>query len=415
MELGENSSATIPYLPNEIIMEILCKLPVKSLVRFRCVCKFWQSLTTSDRSFIQSHYQQSLSNNSNSSRNVLLHADRNFTMASKCNEPNYQELTQRLRDSGHCILSNQPFFLGTNLNFSGSTNGVLCVSTFCNDETHFHHTNIHLWNPALHQCWTLPPSNYQSNRYLFRCLVVGFFLDVLTDDYRVVKVFYETASLKVEMYSLRNNSWKPIDFNDLRISRDGYIMIKDMAIAHRGCLHWTSWHDSLTARILLNILDVSLRNFKDIFLPFDVSVQFAITNQLCMYKGCLTLIGFPSADECEIWMMKEYGVDNSWTKQYSIRSLVSDAIHVRITTAITPRGKNLALKEGYIVLYDPETQKVEDTQIKVDNYDRPRFFLADYVESLMSVIPPTHADDTKLCKKRKILHSVKKRKIVQNL
>ncbi|XP_061371685.1 F-box protein At1g15015-like isoform X2 [Gastrolobium bilobum] len=42
----------------DVIQEILLRLPVKSLVRFKCVCKSWLSLI-SDSQFAKSHYELS--------------------------------------------------------------------------------------------------------------------------------------------------------------------------------------------------------------------------------------------------------------------------------------------------------------------------------------------------------------------
>ncbi|XP_047167525.1 F-box/kelch-repeat protein At3g23880-like [Vigna umbellata] len=46
---------TLPLLPLEVIREILLLLPVKSLLRFKCVSKSWLSLI-SDTQFGVSHY-----------------------------------------------------------------------------------------------------------------------------------------------------------------------------------------------------------------------------------------------------------------------------------------------------------------------------------------------------------------------
>ncbi|CAL5336658.1 unnamed protein product [Camellia sinensis] len=42
------------YIPNELIIEILVRLPVQSLLRFTSVCKSWHSLITNP-SFITKH------------------------------------------------------------------------------------------------------------------------------------------------------------------------------------------------------------------------------------------------------------------------------------------------------------------------------------------------------------------------
>ena len=47
------------YLPHELIVsEILVRLPVKSLLRFRCACKAWRDTISGDTSFSQAHVRQ---------------------------------------------------------------------------------------------------------------------------------------------------------------------------------------------------------------------------------------------------------------------------------------------------------------------------------------------------------------------
>ena len=53
MKKKQNQSLTT--LPQELIREILLRLPVKSLLRFKCVCKSFLSLI-SDPQFVISHY-----------------------------------------------------------------------------------------------------------------------------------------------------------------------------------------------------------------------------------------------------------------------------------------------------------------------------------------------------------------------
>ena len=47
-----------PFLPGDVIVNILKRLPAKSLIRFQCVCKDWKNLIKTS-SFIQDHLHHS--------------------------------------------------------------------------------------------------------------------------------------------------------------------------------------------------------------------------------------------------------------------------------------------------------------------------------------------------------------------
>lgn len=45
------------HVPHELIIQILLRLPVKSLIHFKCVRKLWFSLISNDSHFANSHFQ----------------------------------------------------------------------------------------------------------------------------------------------------------------------------------------------------------------------------------------------------------------------------------------------------------------------------------------------------------------------
>ncbi|KAE8667802.1 hypothetical protein F3Y22_tig00112370pilonHSYRG00021 [Hibiscus syriacus] len=64
------------YLLAEVIIDILKRLPVESLVKFRSVCKTRNSLIC-DPSFVSAHCQASLSRPPNNTPSLLISCSRN--------------------------------------------------------------------------------------------------------------------------------------------------------------------------------------------------------------------------------------------------------------------------------------------------------------------------------------------------
>ena len=77
------------HIPQEVIVKILSQLPVKSLIRFRCVFRTWFSLICC-HDFITLHHSRALSNAQNSPYLLFRHYDQKigkdcFTLLSSDN------------------------------------------------------------------------------------------------------------------------------------------------------------------------------------------------------------------------------------------------------------------------------------------------------------------------------------------
>ena len=133
------------YLPEEVVLEILQRLPVKSLVRFRCVSKSWNSLIKSS-AFINSHLTRSLSLSSNK----LIFRQRvdkpSFYPDLEC----YKLIDDTIDSSSDqiqhidCPLTCRLFF---HFNLIGSVNGLFCLHEL---------ERYVLWNPSIRKFITLP-------------------------------------------------------------------------------------------------------------------------------------------------------------------------------------------------------------------------------------------------------------------
>lgn len=124
---------------------------------------------------------------------------------------------------------------------------------------------------------------------------------------------------KVEIYSLATNSWRRIGTNA------GYYAIQKSSSAYvNGAVHWfASRTGGLSSNVVLSF-DFGTEKFGEILAPnFDREGTNNLQVSADVLRGLLILIvhyvkDFDMVESCCIWVMREYGVAESWTMNYSI-------------------------------------------------------------------------------------------------
>ncbi|KAL3642416.1 hypothetical protein CASFOL_013231 [Castilleja foliolosa] len=116
--------------PEEIMLCILTRLPVKSILRFKSVCKPWDELF-STREFMKMHQVQYSSDPKNQS--FIIH-----------NSAEYMSLFEIESDETKPTILEYPHPKTRNMEIVGSCNGLICLG-----RPHLGPGNIVLWNPAM--------------------------------------------------------------------------------------------------------------------------------------------------------------------------------------------------------------------------------------------------------------------------
>ncbi|CAJ2643908.1 unnamed protein product [Trifolium pratense] len=295
---GNSMEMKILYLPHELIIQILLRLPVKSLIRFKCVCKSWFSLI-SDPCFTKTHFEL-----------TTTHTDRILFITSTP-EIRSIDLEASLNDDSAFTSPNLNFLLPrsySDLEIKGSCRGfiVFCCSS-----------NIYLWNPStgVHKQIPLPPfgSNLDAN-YFF-----GFGYDHSKDDYLVVSMCDDPNSATflshLEFFSLRANTWKEIECTTS--SHLPYMNACDdprVGCLFNGAIYWMAFRHDISRNVIVGF-DLMERKLLDLQFPDDFDHD--PTNcGLWVFGEFLSLwaIDYYENDTVEIWVMKEYKVNSSWAK-----------------------------------------------------------------------------------------------------
>ncbi|XP_030931031.1 F-box/kelch-repeat protein At3g06240-like [Quercus lobata] len=328
-----SSNNNLPSLPEELLEEILVRLPVKSLLRFRCVQKSWSTLVQNP-TFIAKHLRHHQTKTKNPS--ILVEG------LDKIEDLQY--LLQSHPDEGGGVRV---------LDFKEDSMGrLLTVYT--------------------------------------KILYFAFGFDQNSNDYKVVRVVEykkESAGNSITrycnsfyVYSLRAECWTqifgtPIHHNNIKL----HSCCNE--IYFNGVHHWIGFlnsepGDSYDHHIILSF-DMSHEVFQIIRFPD----MFFPNKTLAVFNDCLACIVYGINEYIDIWVMREYGVEDSWTKQLVVGHLLG----IQRPLQLLGNEEILLVDENKtLVLYNIGSQEIKILQ----RTGYPKIFMPRraivYVESLVS-------------------------------
>ena len=134
------------HLPGDVILNILARLPVKSLFRFRCVCKSWDSLITSPY-FISTHLNN---NNNDHDCGYLLHMPNAVRYIMHSSSSANSPVCTVVCDCTFNRISKYPIPFSFHLclvQIIGLCNGLLCSAEHGNGPSFA--DVLYLWNPSI--------------------------------------------------------------------------------------------------------------------------------------------------------------------------------------------------------------------------------------------------------------------------
>ncbi|TXG71278.1 hypothetical protein EZV62_006213 [Acer yangbiense] len=206
-------------IPPPIIVDILSRLPVKSLCQFKCVSKRWLALINHPQ-FAKMHLSRT-----HKQRLILQKSDLLYSVQ--------LETLSCLRNS---IPVEIELPAGMELDYDdifcpeiGSCNGLLCMRFVIASK------DFLLYNPSTKECKKIPDVIQENQDKL-----IGFGYEESIDDHKIVKIpFNENGVFKV--YSLRKDSWISIrsDFDF------GFFAYSSSLVSVNGAIHFVTHYLTL--------------------------------------------------------------------------------------------------------------------------------------------------------------------------
>jgi len=398
MAAATHKLVSTAYIPNDLAIPILSKLPLKSLKRFTCVKKSFSVLFQSP-DFMSMFRTNFISKHDEDNENTLLILMERTQMIPFP----YTFCTfvgDKLED-GERLHCPPPLIYGTKIEILGfaSVNG-----TFCLYQGNHHNTKIVLWNPATTEFKVVPPSfqlydnielktrprafGYDRVRYDYKLIRMAFYpsnfegnwvevpdkdsylWDVDYDEYHIVwdRLVVEMNDPFWEIYSLKSNSWRKI--NGIEMSFN-YWLDSHPVNLNEFC-HMLGPSDDIVSFDFINEifsttplpLDGS-SNKSSFALGFSFPCFYALPRlekYLVLIHGSIAYISHIEVS-CfyDIWILGELGVKESWIKLF----VVGPAPCIMRPFGVGIKSFVFIIKDDEeIAWYDLSTQRIEEIKVK---------------------------------------------------
>ncbi|KAL2923282.1 hypothetical protein RDABS01_014773 [Bienertia sinuspersici] len=358
-------------LPIDVIQnEILVKLPVRSLLRCRCVSKLWCSVID-DPSFASIHIKKFQSNQEKTRLLVLEPPD-------MCESKQF------------CVIRNGEKFrkmskIGIDVTWFeeyqavGYVNGLICMKRYIK-ETQL--SNILLWNPSIRKALELPFSQFSNATKIRHDVDCALGYDHANNDYKVVASVYigdEPLNIPkhVHIFTLSTFSWKSAN-----IDKGPCLWIKGgPKVFLKGVIYWGGINvltiPSPKGRFSHFVsFDVTNDVFKYIDLPDNEHVHVREYERfpIILDQSIALLEIFESYSQ--IWVMEDSkGKEQLWTKQFYINlQLLEKCIYFKMDGELLFAGE-----KGGVNSYNIRSH---ETKVLAKSYKLSPIFVSVYMESL---------------------------------
>ncbi|KAE8021567.1 hypothetical protein FH972_007446 [Carpinus fangiana] len=279
---------------------------------------------------------------------------------------------------------------------------------------------------------------------------VGFGFDPRTNDYMVVRIAFPCTSelllsyknevvldqfrnyrILVEVYSLSTDSWRLIS-NNACLPPSTYLTNRSKPrTCLNGCLHFTAQYCVTVEAAIASeaycgsVLAFDLRD--QVFREMIPNNMIRLRRQMdevdtCICRGSLALLHYyinedperarPRERYCCIWVMKEYGVVDSWVKQFTVE------IHHLNVLGFTKNCQPILRIEGAqysweqeLSSYDPQNQQATKLGIHCRHHLEGIICVDAYRENLVllskqqTLVPKLMEDEDGKRKRKRCSHN----------
>ncbi|KAH6774974.1 hypothetical protein C2S52_012535 [Perilla frutescens var. hirtella] len=287
-------------LPSEITINILSRLPIRTIIRCKCVCKPWLDLLETDE-FAKSHLSRSVPG-------LVVPGCNVFELNDELDLERHELRYTPVAEFDHTPFISHPH---SHPSIQGSANGLLLLWDVSSNNPD---SSLYVCNPITREYIEL-----HSHQELVKTKITyGFGVSKITGQHKVVSISHERKDdqrknekqlikkPECRVYTLgTQSSWRStasgaaLDYSCLTFG-----------VFLNGNLHWLV--SDLEGCRWISCFDLETERFSSL-LPAPPR-----SDSLFGLRDCLCVTDYSSQDEVAFWFMKEYGVEKSWTNEFVI-------------------------------------------------------------------------------------------------
>ncbi|GKV15000.1 hypothetical protein SLEP1_g25801 [Rubroshorea leprosula] len=308
-------------LPLDMLLEILSRLPIVSLIHFKTTSHGGYDLIADPGLPLM------FRNRVNDSNPCLILYNGNFVASGP-----WQLYFVDSEGCSRRVRKIDPPHHSEVDNLVGSCHGLLCLSLI--DGSSASHSLL-IYNPFVGDAVRVPPANPFPNQIE----VFGFGFHPRTGEFKVIRIlwykkiltFVDPAldveeveevnegfaivdKLMVQVFTVGTTEWREIEATPPQFKH----VIGPPEALVEGSLHWVRVVDRGGLGLIFGIISFELADevFEEI--PHPPCQQLVSRGySLSVLSGYLSAAGLVDAGHFDIWMMKQYHVEESWVKQFS--------------------------------------------------------------------------------------------------
>ncbi|XP_024156215.1 F-box/kelch-repeat protein At3g06240 [Rosa chinensis] len=278
-------------LPEDVLVKILCRLPVKYLIRFTCVSKRWRSVITSDPQFAKSHLQLALQQGTLRHRVLASAYYFDFNLVRL-----YDDVPTRFQsfeDNSSVRTLTYPTEENNYPQIVVSCNGLVLLA----ESTTSQFNNLYIWNPSTRFSRKIPHLPEGDLFYFYK------------------------------VYSLREKIWKVVEVPP------SHSWSSPVGTYSNGAIHWVNYCTPENSERVIYAFDLANEEFGKVALPDSFQNGYDMNGRTIRTQvhlgGCLCVSSDADHGLIEFWVMTEYGVPESWVKlfQFEVRDLRKVSAH----------------------------------------------------------------------------------------